>query len=90
MRNLKIATESQNYILEDIPDKYKFIESIAQQYANSKSELEAYYKAGVHAAENLKTNNSEEYFQKNMIWTVRQTIIDERIRLRSDDDCAKN
>jgi hypothetical protein len=76
LRKLKIATRKYTFYLENVPDKYKFIEAIAQQYSNSKPALEIYYQAGVNAFENLHEKSSVKQPEKFAAWVVRQTILE--------------
>lgn len=75
MRKLKFARKEHVFFLENIPDKYKFIEKISQQFAKNKSDLEAYYQAGVNAFEDCRGNYTEKKFEKFQFWGVRQAII---------------
>lgn len=77
MRQLKIKSQTEILYLNDVPDEFKFIVDIAKQYANTKLELEKYYKVGIKALEDLKTETTDEYFKKTTLWVVRQTIIKE-------------
>ena len=78
MRKLKIVTKDAKLFLENTPSEYSFIEAIAQQYAHSVEDLNTFYSVGVLAVENLKANNSIDYFEKKVAWIVRQTILQEK------------
>ena len=70
MRQLKIGTETKSFQLVNVPENLKFVESIAKQYSQTKEELEHYYSIGVKAIEGLESDN------KNLLWIVRQTILE--------------
>lgn len=76
MRNLRISTQDSKYTLSDVPEKYEFIQNIAKQYSNSQEELELYLQAGIIAYEKLEATDSKRYFEKVVLWTVRQAIIE--------------
>lgn len=71
MRQLKIASETKSFQLANVPENLKFVEKIAKQYSQTIEELEHYYSIGVKAIESLKLESNN----KNMLWTVRQTIL---------------
>lgn len=78
MRKLKIATRAVEYHLENVPSEYSFVEALSQQHANYLQDLKTFYSVGVLAAEKLKANHSAEYFEKKVVWLVRQTIIEKK------------
>lgn len=78
MEQLKVRTGLNNtdYLqLEDIPEEFKFIELIAQQYASSIQELKKYYLVSLEAAEGYKSKAPKDKHDKNVAWVVRQTIL---------------
>lgn len=77
MRQIKIAKETKNFELSNVPENLKFVEKIAKQYSLTKEELEHFYLIGLKAFENLESNN------KNASWILRQAILEDQARKHS-------
>ena len=76
MLSLKIAKNSVASLqIDNVPIELKFVEKIARQYAVTNEDLEKLYLAGAKAVKELKEKYSDDYYQKKVLWTVRQTII---------------
>jgi len=78
MRNIKITKNNIEFKpLEDVPEDFKFIESIAKLYARTNEELKEFYFVSCKAASALKNQSSPDFYKENLLWTIRQTIIAE-------------
>jgi hypothetical protein len=79
MRSLKIASKNiELEPLENVPEDFKFVESIARQNARTNEELKDFYLAGIIEAKELKEKYPEEFYKKNVVWAVRQSILEKK------------
>ncbi|MDP4282791.1 MAG: hypothetical protein Q8891_00060 [Bacteroidota bacterium] len=79
MRNLKITNKRIEFeALENVPEEFQFVESIARQNAKTNAEVKEFYLEGVKAATELKEKCSEEIYKNTLLWTVRQAIIEKK------------
>lgn len=79
MRKLRIANKDIDLEpLADVPEDLKFVERMARQHASTNEELKRFYLIGVVAARELKECCPKEFYDKKLLWTVRQAIEEEK------------
>ena len=76
MRHIHITKLQPELSIQNVTKELKFIADIGRQYAKTNEEAEILYVAGVKEFEELKASQSEGFFQKNVVWAVRQRIME--------------
>lgn len=76
MRQLKIveAKSKDHLYLEEVPEEFIFIQSIAKKYADSNEEVKTFYLKGIETAQRFKSEVSEKTYHSKVAWIVEQTI----------------
>jgi hypothetical protein len=78
MTKINIPTAIE-YRINEVPEKYKFIETIAKQLSTSEETLQLNYETGVAAYEKLIQNGSKEVVERFAAWVVRQSILQNKV-----------
>jgi hypothetical protein len=74
MRLLKhTATNTKMAVrLEDVPEEFLFVQSIALRYADNSEQLKTFYAKGVEAARQLSMQISGRTYESKVVWVVEQ------------------
>lgn len=79
MRQLKIEIKNKGLLqLPNVPEEFKFVESIAKMYANDSEQLEEFYKVGLAVAKDFKEKCRDDFsnrYDRYAAWWVKQVIL---------------